>query len=351
MKDMMKVKIISIGYSVPEFSYTQEEMFRELGYPEAHWKLFARSQIKKRHFALPISKAKKLSFQEQQEEYQRRAPLLSKKALLNSLDGRDPKILGLIAYSTCTGFPPGPTVPHYLIKELGLNPSIETTNISSHGCEAAFPGLRRAYDFTRATGEVSAAIACELCSLTYFPENPSPDPENDYELMRGYSIFGDACSSIIVGADTDPRHPEILDFNTCVDLNFFDALGYIWREGRLRLRLSRKVPKVATYLMGKAVVGLLDRNNLKVKDISHWVIHPAGAIIIDMIRDNLGIEEEKLKYSREALAQYGNTSSASVGIVAKLLMRHERNPQGYLVMANAGPGMIANAVLLRFGKG
>jgi alkylresorcinol/alkylpyrone synthase len=346
----MNPKIISLGTAFPPNSYTQEEIFKALGYPKHFWRIFRDAQIQTRYFVLPPDELKKLSFQRQQEEYFTWSGYLARQALIQALDSRNPAELGLICFATCTGFPPGPTVAHYLVYDLGLPNNIQINNISSHGCEAALPGLRRCYDFTALTGKMSAAINCELCSLTYFPEEDGkPDPENDYELLRSNAIFADACSSAIIGFDDNPRHPEIIDFASYLDTEYFWELGYAWRDGRLRVLLSKRVPDIATELLGKAVNNLLAKNNLTIHEIRYWVIHPPGAIVLDKIRDSLGISEEKLKYSRKALQGFGNVSSASVGVVGKLLMSEEVNPSGYLIMANVGPGMVSNAVLLRFG--
>ncbi len=175
-------------------------------------------------------------------------------------------------------------------------------------------------------------------------------PKNDYELLRSNAVFADACSCALIGYDDDPRHPEILDFSSAMDTAYMSELGYVWRNGRLRVRLSKRVPELATELLDKAIHSLLLKNKLTVNDIAYWVIHPPGAAVLNKVQDQLGISEEKLKYSRLALKMFGNTSSASVGIVGKLLIGQEVNPEGYLVMANVGPGMTSNAVLCRFGS-
>lgn len=347
----MKPKIISIGYAVPEKSYTQREIFDQLRYPKHFWRVFRDAQIEKRHFVLPVETLKKLTFQEQQEQYEKSAFSLSKEALLNTLDGRNPCDLGLITFSTCTGFPPGPTIPHYLARDLGLSSDIQIDNRSSQGCEAAHPGLRRAYDSTALTGRPSVAISCELCSLTYYPEpEGKPDPENHWELLRSNAIFADGCSCTIVGFDDDPRHPEIIDFSSYIDTKYLSELGYVWQNGRLRVKLSQRVPNIAAELVTKATGTLLRRNNLSVDDIQFWAIHPPGAIVLDRFRDGLGFAEEKLVYSREALRLFGNCSSSTVGIVGKLLIKWEKKPKGYLVMVTVGPGMVANTALMRFGE-
>ena len=349
-KEVLHPKIISLGYAVPTYRYTQREVFDLIGYPSAFWRIFSSSQIDCRYFSIPLDKARTLTFQKQQEAYMQVAPNLASEALRKALDGRDARELGLVSYATCTGFPPGPTVGHMIASRFLLKPNTEINNMSSLGCEAAFPGIRRCYDFAVAhPGSLSAAVSCELCSLTYFPEPEyEATKENDYELLRSNAVFGDGCSCALIGYDDNPRHPEILDFVTHLETKYMDRLGYTWRSGRLRVRLCRDVPDIAVELLNKSITELLNRNSLKLSDIKYWVLHPPGAIVLDKIRDTMGIPEEKLRYSRKVLRKYGNVSSATVGIVAKTLMEEEKNPSGYLVMANVGPGMTSNSMLARF---
>jgi len=342
-------KILSIGYAVPEQAVTQEEVFATLKYPTPFWRLYRDSGIEKRHFWVPLSRIRQLSFQEQQEEYRKGATELSKRAAINCLDGRDPGGIGCAVYCSCTGFSPGPTIGHFLIKELGLSPDTYHTNIVSQGCESGFPGLKRAFDFTSTTGRPSLVIACELASCSYFPElDGKPDPENHYELLRSNAIFADAATAGLVGYDDDPRHPCIIDSETYTNTDYLYALGYVWRDGRLRVLLSRDIPRLAAEVTGVAVTRLLERRSLGVKDIDHWVIHAAGNSVLDEIRDTLGLDEGKVALSRETLRLYGNTSSTSVGITGKRLMQ-EKALNGYCLVITVGPGMTGGATLLRFG--
>jgi len=167
--------------------------------------------------------------------------------------------------------------------------------------------------------------------------------------MRGNAIFSDGCSCALIGYDNDKRHPYILDFETYVDSQYLDDLGYIWREGRLRLRLSKRVPDIAPKIADVAVKNILKRNNLNVKDISHWVVHAAGLRVLDNIKEALGLSEKNLELSKETLRKYGNVSSATVGIIAKLMMQKAIiNSEDYVIMVTIGPGMTGSAVLLKF---
>ncbi len=346
-----KVKIISMGYAVPEHSYTQEEVFQELGYPRAFRRLFSDSAIAKRHFWVPLSRIRKLSWQEQQEEYTRGAVDLSKQAVLNCLDGRSPEDIACVVFCSCTGFCPGPTIGHILSKELGFSPRTYHTNIGSMGCEGGFPGLKRAFDFTTITGKSSLVIACELSSCSSFPEpEGKPDPRNHFELARSSAIFADAASCALVGFDDDPRHPFIIDTETYTNTDYIDDLGFVWREGRLRVMLSRRVPELAPLVVKPAVNAVLQRQGLSIADIRWWVIHAAGSSVLDNIKDALGIAEEKLTLSRETLRNFGNTSSTSVGITGKMLMAGDIHQGDYAAVLSLGPGMTGGATLLRFGN-
>lgn len=347
----MLSKIISIGFSVPDNSYTQEEMFKALSYPGRFWRVFRDSEIAKRHFWVPLPRIRRLSWQEQQDEYIRGAVELSKRAALSCLDGRDPQDIGCVVYCSCTGFAPGPIVPHYLVNEVGFRPDTFFTNIISQGCEGGYPGLKRATDFTIASGKPSLVIACELASCSYFPEpDGQPDPENHFELLRSNAIFADAAASALVGFDDDPRHPVILDTETCTDTNYLGDLGYTWRDGRLRVLLSRRVPELAPLVVKPAVDAVLQRQGLSIPDIMWWVIHAAGNTVLDNIRDALGLPEGKVSLSRETLRNFGNTSSTSVGITGKRLMEHNIHPRDYVMMINVGPGITGGATILRFPK-
>ena len=345
-------KIISIGFSVPHNSYTQEEIFQELGYPSHFRRLFTEAQISKRHFWVPLEKVRKLSFQEQQEEYLKGAIYLSKEAILNSLDGRDPQGIGCLVFCSCTGFAPGPTVGHYLAKEIGLDVDVYITNIMSQGCESGFPGLKRAYDYTFTSGKSSLVIACELSSCSYFPEpDGKPDPENHYELARANAIFADAASCCLVGYDNDWRHPEVVDTESYFDPKYLNDLGYTWRDGRLRVLLSKRVPDLAPEVVGKAVEGLLKRHPIEISDIHWWVIHAAGSSVLDNIRDTLRLPEEKMRLSREILKTYGNCSSATIGLIGKRLMQEDIQPGDKIMVLSVGPGMTGGSSFLRFTGG
>ena len=91
------------------------------------------------------------------------------------------------------------------------------------------------------------------------------------------AIFADASVAALVGYDEDPRHSYILDFANVVDTSHLGELGYVWQDGRLRLRMSKRIPVIAPVLVERAVSSLLSKQSLSVRDIAHWVTMLRGA--------------------------------------------------------------------------
>ena len=343
-------QIISLGFAVPRNRYTQEEVFARLGYPGRYYRIFRDSGIAYRHFWIDLERIPELSFQEQQEEYQKGALELSLQSVRECLDGRSVAGIGCVIYSSCTGFCQGPTIPHYLARELRFLPDTYFCNIGSMGCEGGYPGLKRAADFTLATGKYSLAVACELSSCASFPETPvAPDPANDLEILRSNAIFADGACCALIGYDNCWRHPAIIDTETYTNTDYIRELGFTWQDGRLRIRLARSIPGIVAGMAGVCARNLLKRNGLEISGIQWFVIHAAGKSVIDKIRDELGIREEKTRLSRQTLMDFGNTSSSSIGITGKRLMAENIRKGDYVMVLSIGPGITCGSTLLRFG--
>jgi len=342
-------KVISIGFAVPPNSYTQRETFDSLGYPHHFWQIFNGAAIDKRHFW--VSMGTKLSWQEAVEEYKKGAMYLSKEVIKACLDERDLSTCGSISFASCTGYE-CPSIVHWLAKDLGFAPDTCYASILGMGCEGGYPALRRAYDYTIAHQRPSLAVSCEICSVCHFPEDgPHPDKTRDYELLRANAIFGDGASSVLIGFDDNPKHPYVIDFESYFDPDNMKHLGFLWQDGRLRCLLSRQIPKIVPGLVEIALKKIFQRNELGADDIRWWVVHPGGKAVLDNLRDQLGLPEEKLSISREALRLYGNCSSSSIGIVGKLLMSEDICPNDYIVVVSLGAGLAVGATLLRFPGG
>jgi predicted naringenin-chalcone synthase len=343
VKNDRQPKIISLGFATPERVVKQKEAFQALGYRSERVKaIFENSGIDQRHVWVAPEKLSHLSWQELTEEYQKGARFLSGEAVKNCLDSRDINDVSCIVFCSVSGYT-CPSMSYFIAKDLHMREDIVHSNILGQGCEAAVPALKRAYDFINSTGKPALAVATEICSASYFPA-----PENDLENTVSNAIFADASVAAWVGYDDDPKHPEIIDFESQFDGDHVVLLGYRWQDGRLKVVLGKDVPKVVPKLAAKAVDRLLSRNKLTKNDISHWILHPGGVKVLEGLEDEVGLTREQTKHSWEVLREYGNVSSATIGIIGKITQRAETSG-GYGLVVTIGAGTACDAMLVKWG--
>ncbi|NTV47996.1 MAG: type III polyketide synthase, partial [Chlorobiales bacterium] len=84
-----------------------------------------------------------------------------------------------------------------------------------------------------------------------------------------------------------------------------------------------------------------------VRDVKHWAVHTGGEKIINAVRDEIGIPDERLQATRTVLAEYGNMSSPTVWFVLNELERQGIAPGEWCVMLAFGAGLSAHAFLFR----
>lgn len=334
----MRPKIISIGYALPENSYTQGELFNLLGYKSPRIKrIFENSGIERRYlWTLPMGK----SWQELTEEYQEAAITLSKAAILDCLDGRPLNSFGCLIFSSCTGYT-CPGISHHLAKELDMPDDLIHANLLGMGCEASAPSLARAVDYTLAHGKSALLVSCEPCSCAYYPA-----PENDLENTIVNCLFGDAAAAMLIGYDNIPHHPEIVSTESYFNKDYMDYLGFRWVNGRLKCVLNKDVPRVSGLVVKEAIDRVLTKNHLSVEDIDHWAIHPGGIRVLEETQRSLGLDEERLRLSYEVLREVGNVSSATIIIVGRQLNRVR--PPAWGLGVTLGAGFEVGVCLLRW---
>jgi len=348
-------KIVSLGMAVPEKSYTQEEVFKNLQYPHQFWMVYSGAGIEKRHFWMPIGT--RLSFQQAMEEYQKAVKHLGTEAIRDCVDPRDISRVKYFVFSSCTGYQ-CPSMNYQLARDLQMNPKVEfVSNVGDGGCAGAIPSMVQAWKHSQWKSQLSLAVSCEVSSVCYFPETqdgstPFPDPTNKFELLRANAIFGDGASAALFGFDSDPSHPYVVDYQSYTDYDKQDYLGFRWRDNRLACMLSPDVPKVAPGVMEKCISPLLERYGLKLKkDISWLMCHPGGKAVIENFQQYFSLPDKMMELSYEALKRYGNCSSTSVGLLGKYFMEEKSDlirPGDWGLVVTVGSGMNANAMLLKW---
>ena len=128
-------------------------------------------------------------------------------------------------------------------------------------------------------------------------------------------------------------------------------MSYHWREefGKFSFHLDRDVPYVLGSHADKPVGKLLDRFDLKVRDISHWIVHSGGKKVIDAIKYTVGLTAHDLRHTTAVLKNYGNVGSGSFLFSYERLLAEGNIKRGdYGVMMTMGPGSTIESALLRW---
>ena len=340
----MNPKILSLGFCVPQYSATQSEVMEYFGFKSPMTRrIFENTGIERRYgYVDPAIYKREPSWQELTEWYKKGAVELGIKVAREALEGYSIEDVGQITFVSVTGYEcPAPS--YAIAAGLGLKSNVVHSNILGQGCQAALPGVERAYDHIKSHGGLALSISAEICSATYFPQHD----EHDLEYIICASIFADGATAAVIGTDSDPRHPEIVDFESYYSPKYLDLLGYKWVDGRLKVMLSVDVPKVVPPLMRQTVDIILKRNSLTRQDISHWMIHPGGKTVLENVEKELELSREQTRWSWEVMRMYGNMSSSTLGAIAKMTQQHD-NPSGWGVACTMGAGTAVNACLVRW---
>ena len=293
--------------------------------------------------------------------YRKHAASLSYNAIQN-LNEQQPinfnEISHLINVS-CTGMN-APGLDIDLINLLGLSSSINRTSINFMGCFAAINAIKLADAFCKADAQASVLIVCvELCSL-HFQKNFTDDN------ILSNALFADGAAALLIqSSEKTPPHSNTITHqhtntlthkhnNTLIiegfhsDIAHHGANDMAWTIGNLgfEMKLSTYVPEI----LGRGIQSLV--NGLKQKaefdTINHYVIHPGGKKILDVIGETLNLSHEKLTHCYNTLSNYGNMSSPTVLFALKELLATTSVDKGQSIIAMAfGPGLTMESVMLK----
>ena len=107
-----------------------------------------------------------------------------------------------------------------------------------------------------------------------------------------------------------------------------------------------KVFRFAVEMVPKCMDEVLEKHGMTVKDVDFFVFHQANARIIDLVVRKYAIPPEK--YYKN-LAEYGNTSAASIPLVLSELQEQGKVKSGSRVLAvGFGGGLTWGGALLEF---
>lgn len=256
--------------------------------------------------------------------------------------------VSLIVSVSCTGFMI-PAVDAYVADALGLGPRLARLPITESGCAGGVVGLARALDHLQAHPERAALVlALEFSSLTFQDWDRSP------ANVVSAAIFGDGgAAGVLVGGDHPrARGRALLRALASESLFFRDStqmMGFRLRDQGLQIVLDKGLSPFVKQVVAKSVDGFLEGRGLTRADVQHFVLHPGGRRIIDVMAAELGLPKDALQATTAVLAEHGNMSSVTVLFVLQELLRAARPEPGARGLLGAfGPGFGAELLLVEF---
>jgi 3,5-dihydroxyphenylacetyl-CoA synthase len=341
-------RILSVGTANPPERFTQQEAFQLAGYHSQRiLEIFLNSDIDHRHFYVDRQNPNRYETPDElNQRYLRGALETGCHAVHRCLEGAGlpPGGVDLFLVCTCTGYL-CPDLGSRLIGHMQFRPDVQRAPLLGLGCAGAVPTLQRAWDYAQAhPGRRALLLTVEICSASYYLDNT-------LETVIGNAICADGAAAVLIStqAHNGSRFPEILDFETFLNPDYLDKVGFEQRDGKLRIILGAEIRDIAAPMIERALSPLLERNGLSRGDIRFWVAHPGGRKVIDNVQKHLGLSDEQLRFSKTVLRNYGNMSSATVLFVLDEVVRTgEPQPGDLGVMLALGPGMAAEAALVRW---
>jgi predicted naringenin-chalcone synthase len=344
---MRLAQIEAIGLANPPRRFSQDETFQMAGYTSPRiLEIFRNCDIDFRHFYVAPGLIREETAGDLNRRYLSGALKTGCQAVTACLQTAQRNVtdIDFLMVCTSTGYV-CPDVGSRLIAHMGLRSDVHRAALVGLGCAGALPALRQACDFVRAhPNRTALMLAVEICSACYFVDDTM-------DTVIGNAICGDgAAAFLITGQHGGPgTNPVVLDSESYLASEHIEKVGFEHKDNKLRIILANEVRHLAGPLIERALDNLLERNHLRRADIKFWVAHPGGRKVIDNLQKYLGLKDEQLRCSRAVMRNFGNMSSPTVMFVLNEVIRTgDPQPGDWGVMVALGPGMAAEAALLRW---
>ena len=278
--------------------------------------------------------------------------------VLDELYGEDATGPGDIVHATCTGYRSPSPVQRYVSARSW--PTTRVTHSYHMGCYGAFPAMRIAMGLmggsAHALGELRSSVDVlhtELSSLHYDLSDLSA------ENLIMMTLFADGCIRYTARPTTElpagERGLELLALHEEIVPDTLGDMALDVMADRFDVRVSIRVP----HILERVVGGFIDRLCAKARvdfaserDRLEAAIHPGGPVILDKVRDELGLSEHQLRHSRAVLRERGNMVSAAVPHIWQRIVGDDSIPIGSTVLSMAfGPGLTATGAIFRLVEG
>ncbi len=311
--------------------------------------VFDNSFIERRHFSVPMDWfGQTHTFSERNSLFVESAVSMSVEALNDCIGktGSSFDDIDHIFFISTTGLST-PSIDALLLNKLKFKKHIKRTPVWGLGCAGGAVGLSRAMDYTKAfPAETVLVVAVELCSLTFQKDDLSKSN------LVAASLFSDGAASVIIsGNESKYCNSGSIELIDSLSTTYDDSLGVMgWEiiDDGFKVIFSKDIPTIVENLVKPNIGEILNKNNLSVSDIKYFLTHPGGFKVISAYEKSLGLQNDKLKISRDVLREHGNMSSPSVLFVLKEFLKARTYTPGELgIISSLGPGFSSELLLFQ----
>ncbi|SOC35076.1 beta-ketoacyl-ACP synthase III [Ureibacillus acetophenoni] len=259
---------------------------------------------------------------------------LAYKAAVKAIENAEisPSQIGLILVATVTPDTAFPSVACQIQEKL------DATNAAAMDVSAACSG----FIYALATAKQFVESGSYDYVLVVGAEKLSK--VTDWTDRNTAVLFGDGATAAVVGKVSEGR--GILAFELGADGSGGKHL--LLNQERYIAMNGREVFKFAVRQMGESAVSVIEKAGLTKEDVDFLVPHQANIRIMEASRERLDLPEEKLS---KRIHQYGNTSSASIGIaLTDELEAGNIKDDDVIVLVGFGGGLTWGAAVIKWGK-
>ena len=345
----------AVGTAVPERRYTKSECWQAFSASDWFERLNPRSHaitqavlrrnngIESRWLAVDsLDEVFSIDPDTLQRRFALHAPVLGAAAGRQALQRASlaPADIDAVIVTTCTGYM-CPALSGYVIERLGLRGDVLAFDLVGQGCAGALPNWQMASALLAASQcEHVLSICVEVCSAAmYLDDDPG--------VLISACLFGDGAGAAVLSR-RKPVAQRQVQWRETVSLTnpaAREALRFEHRGGLLRNVLTPAVPRLAAEHAEQVLGTALARAGLRRADIGGWMMHAGGRDVLLALEQRFELPSAALRYSRDALRDYGNLSSAFVYFVLDAALA-DGAPGGWWWLSSFGAGFTCHGALL-----
>ncbi|BDS05196.1 chalcone synthase [Oceaniferula spumae] len=334
------MNLLSVASAFPKSSFNQSECLDAMQSADFWPTLNGRSRmllgkvlsgdsgIDKRHFALDeLKDAWVRDAQSLNQAYEKEAPALAVKAVLNALakSGTNVEEVDALFVCSCTGYL-CPGVSSHTAELLGLREDVFLQDMTGLGCGAAIPLMRAANAVIAENPKaVVVTVAVEICSAAFYVED-------DFGVLISTCLFGDGAAAAVWSGSGGEWH--VGDFESIHMPTHREKIRFTNAKGKLRNQLHKSVPLLAA----DAVSQLYAKRRA---DPQAWVTHGGGRDVIEQLERVLPCDE--LTYARGVMLDHGNLSSPSVLVGLERFLDDYQGGENRVWLCAFGAGFSAHS--------